>query len=368
MASPYTWSFATTVGGVDSTPPTVSSTIPVNGAAGVAINSSVTSTFSEAMQSSSINTNTFTVSDSSGNISGTVSYSGTTATFTPSANLDFNTIYKARITTGVRDLAGKAMAADYTWSFTTISLSSTSTPVFTPTPTSTATPTPTEVPTVTLTPLPTPTATPTPGVCEPLRIRLEPRSLSLNQEEVDEVTVTVTGKGGCPVEGETVTATIDKAGTKIISVSPISNVTDANGQAIFKITSTAKTGRAKVVFSVGRLKKSLIVRVRKPGVCKPVRIRLEPTSLRLNREEMDEVTVTVTVTGGGGCPVEDETVTATINKAGQKRISISPASAATDESGEAEFTITAKDKPGSAKVTFKAGRKFLEYTVKVRNK
>ena len=368
MASPYTWSFATTVGGVDITPPTVISTIPANGVAVVAINTTITATFSEAMQSSSINTNTFTVSDSSGNISGTVSYSGTTATFTPSANLDFNTIYKARITTGVRDLAGKAMAADYTWSFTTISLSSTSTPVFTPTPTSTATPTPTEVPTVTLTPLPTPTATPTPGVCEPVRIRLEPRSLSLNQEEVDEVTVTVTGKGGCPVEDETVTATIDKAGTKIISVSAISNVTDANGQAIFKITSTAKTGRAKVVFSVGRLKKSLMVRVRKPGVCKPVRIRLEPTSLRLNREEMDEVTVTVTVTGGGGCPVEDETVTATINKAGQKRISISPASAATDESGEAEFTITAKDKPGSAKVTFKAGRKFLEYTVKVRNK
>ena len=80
----------------------------------------ITATFSEAMQSSTINTNTFTVSNGAGNISGTVSYSGTTATFTPSANLGFNTMYTARITTGVRNLAGNAMASDFTWSFTTV--------------------------------------------------------------------------------------------------------------------------------------------------------------------------------------------------------------------------------------------------------
>ncbi|MDO8132332.1 MAG: Ig-like domain-containing protein, partial [Candidatus Brocadiales bacterium] len=88
----YTWSFTTTG---DADPPTVISTSPVNGATGVAINSTITATFSETMQSSTINTDTFTVSDGSINISGTVSYSGTTATFTPSANLDFNTIYTA---------------------------------------------------------------------------------------------------------------------------------------------------------------------------------------------------------------------------------------------------------------------------------
>ena len=154
------------------------------------------------MQSSTINANTFTVSDDSGKIGGTVSYGGATATFTPSANLDFNTIYKARITTGVKDLAGKAMAADYTWSFTTIS--ALPTPTITPTSTATTTPTATvtatatTTPTPIATPTPTPTATPTPGVCEPVRIRLKPRSLRLNREEVDEVTVTVTGKGGCP--------------------------------------------------------------------------------------------------------------------------------------------------------------------------
>ncbi len=113
----YTWSFTTTE---DADPPTVSSTSPANGAASVAINSAITATFSEAMQSSTINTNTFTVSDGSNNISGTVSYNDTTATFTPSVSLSNSTTYTARITTEVRDLGGNTMASDYTWSFTTV--------------------------------------------------------------------------------------------------------------------------------------------------------------------------------------------------------------------------------------------------------
>ena len=40
---------------------------------------------------------------------------------------------------------------------------------------------------------------------------------------------------------------------------------------------------------------------------------------------------------GDDCLVAGETVTATTNKAGKKRISISPASAVTDESGEARI-------------------------------
>ena len=113
----YIWSFTTTG---DADPPTVSSTNPANGAAGVAISSSINATFSESMQTSTINTNTFTVSNSNGNSNGTVSYSGTTATFVPSSNLSDSTTYTARITTGVKDSAGNALAADYTWSFSTV--------------------------------------------------------------------------------------------------------------------------------------------------------------------------------------------------------------------------------------------------------
>jgi len=112
MASDYTWSF-TTGAGPDTTAPTVLSTTPTHGAIGVVINTSITATFSENVDASTITTATFTV----GGVSGTTTYSGTTATFTPSSNLLYNTIYTATITTGVKDLAGNAMANDYTWSF-----------------------------------------------------------------------------------------------------------------------------------------------------------------------------------------------------------------------------------------------------------
>ncbi len=103
----------------DTTPPTITSTNPSNNATGVSVSTSISATFSEAMDSSTINTSTFTVSG----VSGTVTYSGNTATFTPSANLSYNTTYTATITTGVRDLAGNSMSSDYTWSFTTASSS-----------------------------------------------------------------------------------------------------------------------------------------------------------------------------------------------------------------------------------------------------
>src|SRR4030067_3074226 len=107
----------------DITPPTVSSTNPSGGATGIAVNSVISATFSEAMNSSTINTSTFTLSGNSNPVSGTVGYSGTTATFTPSANLANNTTYTAAITTGVTDAAGNALSSNYIWSFTTAAVS-----------------------------------------------------------------------------------------------------------------------------------------------------------------------------------------------------------------------------------------------------
>lgn len=103
----------------DTEPPTITSVNPSTGTMDVAVTSTITVTFSEAMDDTIINVTTFLVSDGSSNIAGTISYSGTTATFTPSGNLAYSTIYAATITTGVKDVAGNAMAADYTWSFTT---------------------------------------------------------------------------------------------------------------------------------------------------------------------------------------------------------------------------------------------------------
>src|SRR3990172_3950748 len=75
--------------------------------------------------------------------------------------------------------------------------------------------------------------------------------------------------------------------------------------------------------------------------------------------------VTVTVTDGGGCPVADVQVSATIKGAGKKRIGISPSSKTTGENGNAVFTITAKEMTGRAKVTFKVGSVTEQITVTV---
>ncbi len=107
------------VGGtVDSIAPKVVSTIPMDLATGVATNSFFSATFDEAMLSSTITDITFTSANTTA-ITGTVAYSGSTATFTPSTSLEVDTLYTATISTGATDLAGNAMAATTVWSFTT---------------------------------------------------------------------------------------------------------------------------------------------------------------------------------------------------------------------------------------------------------
>ena len=99
----------------DSTRPTILSVSPSDGATGIPITTSITATFSEAMNPTSINDTTFTIAGAAGS----VSYADTTATLTPSADLAYGTTYTATVTTGVKDATGNSMAADYIWSFTT---------------------------------------------------------------------------------------------------------------------------------------------------------------------------------------------------------------------------------------------------------
>src|SRR5450756_922513 len=74
-------------------PPTVTSTVPVNNATGTAVNSNISAIFSMAMTTSTINATTFTLKQESTAVPGAVTYAGTTATFTPAANLAINTTY-----------------------------------------------------------------------------------------------------------------------------------------------------------------------------------------------------------------------------------------------------------------------------------
>jgi hypothetical protein len=99
--------------------PTMTSTDPLNNVTGVARNTIVAFTFSEAMDPLTINSSTFTLKQGATAVPGTVSYSGTTATFTPTNVLAAGTTYTATITTGAKSLTGNSLAANAVWSFTT---------------------------------------------------------------------------------------------------------------------------------------------------------------------------------------------------------------------------------------------------------
>ena len=116
LTTDFAWCF-TTAANPDGTPPSVTSTIPANAASDVAVNRKITATFSEDMNSSTLTSASFTVTGP-GPVSGTVTYVGRTAVFTPSNSLASNTTYTARITTGAMDLAGNASQAN-AWTFTT---------------------------------------------------------------------------------------------------------------------------------------------------------------------------------------------------------------------------------------------------------
>ncbi|QKJ64683.1 Ig-like domain-containing protein [Flavobacterium sp. M31R6] len=115
MVADYIWNFTTDI------VPTVTATDPVNNAINVALNQTVTANFSTIMDAATINGTTFTLKQGATTIPGTVSYSGTTASFNPTNSLVLGTVYTATITSGAKNVAGTALASDYVWNFTTIS-------------------------------------------------------------------------------------------------------------------------------------------------------------------------------------------------------------------------------------------------------
>lgn len=116
LLNSYVWTFTTIT-----PPPAVISTVPAKGATSVPIGQVLSATFSEAMNAATISGSTFTVTGPGGTaVTGTVTYSGVTATFTPAAVLAYNTVYTATITTGAQDLASQPLTANYVWTFTTI--------------------------------------------------------------------------------------------------------------------------------------------------------------------------------------------------------------------------------------------------------
>ncbi|WP_225896428.1 DUF4082 domain-containing protein [Amazonocrinis nigriterrae] len=121
--------FVTSIG-PDTTPPTVTSASPNSGASGVSTSTTVTVTFNEAMDSATINSNSFELRNSSNApVTATISYNtaNRTATLTPTSPLANSTTYTVTVKGGstdprVKDLAGNALAANFTRSFTTVAI------------------------------------------------------------------------------------------------------------------------------------------------------------------------------------------------------------------------------------------------------
>ncbi len=99
--------------------PKVDSVTPSDGSYNVSCESRITATFSLKLLESTINSETFVISSGGNEVPGSVSYKDMTATFTPDKSMNSNTIYTARITTGIKGIIGKHMSRDYSWTFTT---------------------------------------------------------------------------------------------------------------------------------------------------------------------------------------------------------------------------------------------------------
>ena len=131
-AGNHVWSF-TTGATADTTPPTVTSLSPPDVSTGVCLTRTVSATFSEPMDATTISTSTLRVTDNGVAVADSVSYDAPSqvASFVPSSASGFAASRSFVVTvasgsTGVKDLAGNALAVDRVWGFSTGTLPCTS--------------------------------------------------------------------------------------------------------------------------------------------------------------------------------------------------------------------------------------------------
>ena len=195
----------------DSVRPTVVSSIPSNGSVNVAVTSPVRVTFSEAMNASTINGSTFSLTVGGAPVSGTVSYDSASrsATFNPSAGLlAEGQSYVATVSTVAKDLAGNSLAAAFAFGFATVAPSD-------------------NVPPTVVSRSPSPGAT---GVSVNTTVRIG-FSEAMNASTINASTITMAG-GGSSIPG----AVTYDAGTRIATFTP--GVTLATGQTYYVTVTT----------------------------------------------------------------------------------------------------------------------------------
>jgi len=121
LVTDASFSFTTEIDpdGGDTTSPEIINVSPEQSMVDVDINASIEMSFSEAIDSNSL-ISAFSLSTQSGNnVYGSVSVSGSKATFTPASPLMANTTYIVMISTDLKDVVGNALTSEKEWSFTT---------------------------------------------------------------------------------------------------------------------------------------------------------------------------------------------------------------------------------------------------------
>ncbi len=116
LQTDYLWTFSTGMIIV----PVVNTTDPTNNQINVALNKTITATFSVPMDPLTINNSTFTVKQGTNSIAGAITYSGSTVSFVPTNPLTVNSVYTVTITSGAKSSQGTPLADDYVWNFTTV--------------------------------------------------------------------------------------------------------------------------------------------------------------------------------------------------------------------------------------------------------
>ena len=121
----------TTASYVDTTPPTVSSVNPTNASTNVPISTSVSVTFSEPVAQGTVNATSCELLLGAVQVSASISFdtTGKVVTMTPASPLAYASSYSVVISTSVTDLAGNALASQFTSSFATVAAPP---PAFTP--------------------------------------------------------------------------------------------------------------------------------------------------------------------------------------------------------------------------------------------
>jgi hypothetical protein len=102
--------------GADTTPPTIESVSPANGATAIPVNTELRIVFSEPIDPSTVNASNFVMP---GTGAGTISVDDATVTCSPAEPLAAGVEHNCSVRTGVEDLAGNRLEAPYNWSFFT---------------------------------------------------------------------------------------------------------------------------------------------------------------------------------------------------------------------------------------------------------